>query len=96
MYFIETILFGLFFFSYEWYSFSKFFYSINVKYDDVTGNSFGVKLRIFSKSIRKIWGVSYIKYTTYGDILDLVEPGSKKTKKYPIVLFSTRIKITSL
>jgi hypothetical protein len=32
LYFIETILYGIFFFSYEYYSFSKFFYSINVKY----------------------------------------------------------------
>ena len=26
-------------------------------------------------------GASYVKYTTYTDILDLVEPGHKKTKK---------------
>ena len=35
----------------------------------------------FFRKYKENTGANYVKYTTYSDILDLVEPGHKKTKK---------------
>ena len=35
----------------------------------------------FFQKYKENRGISYIKYITYGDVLDLLEPGHKKTKK---------------
>ena len=35
----------------------------------------------FFRKYKEKRGISYMKYITYGDVLDLLEPGHQKTKK---------------